>query len=302
MSWFPLAISAYFFLAIASVGDRFFLTGSLKDTKVYSFYVGLAPILVVPFFLPFARIWPDSFTLLIGLLFGLLWIGGVWAYFSAIASSEVSRVVPATGAFITVFTLFGALLFSNETLFPKEFLALALLIAGGVLITAQKFSLRYFLRGHIFTLIIPAAFLFASTLLLIKAVFLRLPFVEGFLVLLMGRALASLLFLLFPAVRNEIFARRTGFKKQVAVPFAFFQSAGGFGSFLQIVSISLAKIPQISLINALEGTRYLFLFIFVWILAKRHSGLLKEEMGGAVLYQKIVAGGFIVFGVLLLAV
>ena len=300
MAWLVFVIFSYFLLAIASVGDRFFLTGPLKNPKVYTFYVGAASLLAAPFIFPFVGVRPDFFTLLLGLAAGLFWVGALWAYFLAIAKSEVSRVVPATGAFISILTLLGAYFTSREMLLPGEIFAFALLLIGGVLIVAPQISMSYFFHEHTLPFIVFAAFLFTLVLFLVKAIFLRTPFAEGLLLILIGRGLASLFFLIFSDVKKAVFAERVGLAKQVAFLFICFQSAGGLGSALQIFSISLAKISQLSLINALEGTRYLFLFIFVWLAARWRPELLKEEMAGAVLRQKLIAGVIIISGIAIL--
>lgn len=303
MPWLLIAISAYFLLAVASLGDRFLLVGPLPKPKVFAFFIGIFSTFVIIILFPFGFSLPeDPFTILLSLTAGFIWIVALVAYFEAIFRTEVSRVVPAVGAFVPIFTFLAISFLSQETLSSKEGLAFALLIVGGVLITTKEFSLRYFFQRTSFPWIILAAFLFALGFILMKEVFLREPFINGFIWIRLGGLPAAALLLFFSDVRQSVFQQKIGLKKQVFVPFLFFQSVAGGGMILQSLSVSLAKFSQVPLVNALEGSRYLFLFIFVWLLAKLRPRLLKEEMRGKILFQKIAAGTIIILGILFLSI
>jgi len=302
MFWFFSAILAYFLLGIVSFGDRFLLVGSLPNPKLYAFFIGIISILVVPIFLFFGVTLPqDIFVLSLGLASGVFSLFALLPYFQAIARTEVSRVVPAVGAFVPIFTFLGSLLIGSEFLSFKELIAFFALIVGGFLISTKRFSLRHLLRDDSILLVLIAALLFSLWFLTMKIVFDRIGFISGFILVLLGRGISALLFLSFREVRDGLFRQKIKFQKSVIFPLVFFQSAGGIGVILQSLSISFAKVSQVPLINALEGTRYLFLFLFVWLASKWRPRLLKEEMQGQVLLQKIFAGLLIISGISLLA-
>jgi hypothetical protein len=79
------------------------------------------------------------------------------------------------------------------------------------------------------------------------------------------------------------------------------QIFGGLGIISQYYAIFLAKPFQIPLINALEGTRFIFLLAFVFLLALWRPEILKEEIKGKILIQKIIAILLIGGGLALLA-
>lgn len=302
MLWLITAILAYFFLAVASVGDRFLLVGSLPNPKVYAFFIALLGGLAIPILAPFGFAFPDSQGIFLALAAGFIWIAALVAAFEAVIRQEVSRVVPAVGALVPIFTLAAAALIWQATLSLKELAAFLLLLPGGFLITAKKFHPKYFLHDHDFMWIVAAAALFAAGFLLMKEVFVREGFVNGFIWMRFGGLIAAFVLFLFREVRREAFAKKVGFQKKVFVPFFLFQAAGSVGFVTQNLAINFATVSQVSLVNALEGTRYLFLFLFVWLLAKWRPQLLKEEMRGAVLWQKIIAGAIIIFGIVFLAI
>lgn len=302
MFWLLSAIFAYFLLSVASVGDRFLLVGPLPSPKVYAFFIALLGGLTIPFFAFFGFEIPDRFTILLSLIYGFLWIVALVFYFKAVMKSEASRAVPATGALVPIFTfLIGAVVF-KEILSFSELIAFLFLILGGFLIVSKKVSVKYFFKDHILLLVIVAAFLFAVSFIIMKSVFIRENFVSGFIWMRFGGLIAAAILFFSREVRNSILTQKTGLQKRVLVPLLFFQTAGGAGFVLQNLAVSLAAVSQVPLVNALEGTRYLFLFIFVGLLAKWRPALLKEEMQGAVLWQKIIAGAIIIFGIILLTI
>lgn len=304
MLWLLFAITAYFLLAVASVGDRFLLVGPLPSPKMYAFFIALLSALLIPLLLPFGFSFPaDPLTIPLSLGAGFIWIVALWIYFEAIQRSEVSRVVPAVGAFVPIFTFLATLLVGQGILSMRELLALFLLIAGGVLITSRGMrAWQNFLQDKALAWIVGSAAMIAASFLLVKLVFLREPFINGFIWMRFGGAAAIILFLFFPDVRRGFFQQKLGMQKKILLPLLLFQAAGGAGFFLQNAAINYAAVIQVPLINALEGTRYLFLFLFVWLLARWRPQLLKEEMQGAALRQKIIAGAIIIFGIAFLAI
>lgn len=302
MFWFPVAILAYFLLGVVSFGDRFLLVGTLPSPKLYAFFIGALSVLIIPIVLFWGFRFPNDIgTLLLGLAGGIFSLVALVPYFEAIARTEVSRVVPAVGAFLPIFTFVGGLLLGYEILSSREMLAFVILLLGGFLITVKKFSLRYFFKDGSLFLVATAAFLFALWFLSMKIVFDRIGFGGGFVLLLLGRGMSALVFLGFREVREGLFHQKLALQKRVLLPLTFFQSAGGLGVILQTLSVSLAKASQVPLINALEGTRYLFLFLLIWLASRWRPELLREQMEGAVLWQKIIAGAMVILGAALLA-
>jgi len=128
---------------------------------------------------------------------------------------------------------------------------------------------------------------------------LKTDFLSGFFLTLMAGAVGGLLFLLSPGARKEIFTQKTNLK--ISSFFILGQIFGGLGVGFQFYAIFLASPGQVPLINALEGTRYVFLLFFIFLLSRWNSQLLKEEIRGAALFQKVIAVLFIVGGLAILA-
>ena len=58
---------------------------------------------------------------------------------------------------------------------------------------------------------------------------------------------------------------------------------------------------EITLVNALEGVKYVFLLLMVLMLSKLMPKILKEEISSFVLGQKMVAIFFIIIGIIIIS-
>ena len=95
-------------------------------------------------------------------------------------------------------------------------------------------------------------------------------------------------------------------KKKTAAIFFLNQGFGAGSVILQNWAIALVPFGFLAFINALEGTKYLFVLIFTILLSltqpfwAKRAGL-KEEISKKILFQKIIAILFIGAGLTLLA-
>lgn len=301
MSWVLVAILGYFFLAVVSLFDRYFLVGPMPHPKVYTFNVA---ILWIPFSLlliPFGLTLPaDWAVLLTALVSGLARIFAILFLMEGIIKSEVSRIVPANGALLPIFSFLFFFIFLPQTEFLGFFQisAFLLLLSGSMLVSFRKFN-REFLNLRILKYPIASALLFALSFFATKQLFLKTDFLSGFFLTLTAGAFGGLLFLLSPRARKEIFTQKTNVK--ISGFFVLGQIFGGLGVVSQFYAIFLASSSQVPLINALEGVRYVFLLFFIFLLSYWRPLLLKEEMKGAALFQKVVAVLLIGLGLVVLA-
>ncbi len=301
MLWLIITISAYFFLAIVSLFDRYFLIGSIPHPRVYTFYVGILWGLLGFILIPFGLTLPVLSIIILGLATGMVRTLAILFLTESIVRSEISRVVPAIGGFIPIFSflLFLFVSPSQEILSPFQITAFIFMVSGSVLISLEKISLKSLslknLKYPFF-----ASLLFALSYFLGKIIFLKTTFLTGSFLILFGGGLGAASFLILPGIRRLVFSRGPTFR--ISGLFLLGQIFGGLGAILLYYAIFLAKPGQVPLINALEGTRYVFLLSFVFLLAKKFPQILKEEMGGKILFQKIVAILLIGGGLSLLAI
>lgn len=302
MIWFLVTIFAYFFLAVVALFDRYFLVGSIPNPRVYAFNVGilgfLVGLLLIPFGVSFSTLAP---LFLLGAGAGFIRVLAILFLAKSIVNSEVSRAVPAIGGFLPIFSflLFFLFLPSQGTLNLIQLIAFIILILGSVLISLKEFSFKFFSFKNLKNPII-ASFFFASAYFLSKLVFLEIDFINGGFLVLFGGGLAAITFLVLPRSKELIFHQKVN--QKMSGIFILGQIFGVLGVGALYYAIFLAEPSQVPLINSLEGLRYVFLLIFVFILGIKFPNILKEEISKETLVQKIIAILLIAGGLALLVV
>jgi len=287
MPWLIVTISAYFLFAITALGDKYLLAGP-PNPKSYSFYVGILGILVL-FLIPFVGFSiPETTQIILSLLAGSIFIFALFGLYTGLENFEASRIVPAIGGLLPLFTFGLIFLFSGE----KEMLSLwkiftfILLIIGSILITFEREKLITLKSLKISAL---AALLFALSFVLTKYVYLAQPFWSGFIWMRIGGFLTAFCFLFTKEVKREIFQRKFTFQKKTGTIFLANQAVGGGAFLLQNWAIALVPLVFLPFVNALEGTKYLFLLIFTVFLSLKFPQFLKEKISRKILFQKIIA-------------
>lgn len=311
MLWLILIILTQFLLSLVAVIDEILLTGRLIKPKVYAFYVGLLGAFVL-ILIPFGFELPNPFTAALAILSGGLWIFALLSLYEALRRYEVSRVVPAIGGILPIFTLGFVYLFSWQQGVPLPVLSylktasFLLLILGSILIAWKRKEVS---NKKSLTLSVITAFLFALSFTTTKIVFLEQPFISGFIWLRLGGVFVAILFIFFKEVREELFEKIKIKKKKalfenpkLAAVFLLNQVIGTGATILQNLAIYLAPMMYLAFINAIDGVRYVFILIFTIILSSKMPRILSEEITKPIILQKILAIILIAGGLIILAI
>jgi len=320
--WLAIAVTSYFVNAAVYVADKFILSKKIHSSIVYAFYVGIWSIgnAFLLIFSPWVPTWPELF---IDLSAGLIFMATLVFWYKALHQSEATRVVPIVGALIPIFSFLLSAIFLGESLSERQLLAFIILIIGGILISIK--NTRFYevkavvdrmknIYGHTFGGVhaelqstrrlfinsIISAFFFAAYYVLIKYIYTTQPFIGSFVWSRFGSFIGAMLILTVPAWRRLI----SGSKKQTAktnnVIFFLFVRALAAGAFILLnYAISLGNV---ALINSLQGVQYIFLIVIVLFLSSKFPKILKEELGGGVLMQKIIGAFLISLGLYMLIV
>jgi len=301
MLWLLVTISSYFILSIVFLVDKYLLGGQIPNPKVYTFYVGIFGILLLTL-APFVNFYtPEISQIVLSILAGAIYIYALFWFFKALHLFEVSRVIPATGGLIPLFT-FGLVYvfsFGKESLSFSESIAFVLLVFGSILITLEK---EKFINRESLQICTLASFLFSLSFILTKYVYLNQPFWNGYIWIRIGGSLIALCFLLFsPEIKEEIFKKKISFKKKTIGIFLSNQVAGAGANILQNWAIALAGLAYLAVINALQGIQYVFLFIFATLISFKFPKIFKEEISRKIVFQKIISILLIGGGLIILA-
>jgi len=295
MFWILVAVASYVLLAVAALIDKFLLSGQLGDPKIYAFYVGILSAIAF-LLLPFG-FWasPDLVLFLIGVAAGAAQIYGCYFYLSALKRFEASRAVPLIGSLIPIFGFFLTAVVSGgrAVLDPRQLLGFFLLITGGWLVMAKGFSIKKNGLGSVFA----ASLLFALAVVLAKLVYLRLPFLPGFLITAFGSTGAAMTFLFSASVRDTVFGAHSA-KNHNQPNLLFFtgQGMGGAAFLLQNLAVWLAPQASVPVVNAIAGVQYAFIFLFSITLSAHFPSAFKEKTAPADIFQKTLAIILIIFG------
>jgi drug/metabolite transporter (DMT)-like permease len=289
MTWLIVALAAYFLISLNLTMDKVILKNAIPQPVVYCFYMGLLSIFGLVF-LPFGKLSFDWNNIATGIVVGAVFLGALFMMYKAVFVHEASRVGPIIGAVTPIFVSLFSFLFLNERLGWNEFLAFALLVAGGILISVdlndidksqkRKAALR------VLGISILSALIFGIYYVLLKHVYNQGTFVSGFVWTRVGSFLASFLFLIPASNRKLIFGGTQHLKLNSGVLVLANKTLSGVAFALLNYAIAIGSV---TLVNAMQGLQYVFLLGVVAFLSKKYPRILSEQIHKKALTQKITA-------------
>ena len=294
MSWIIITILAQAIFAVVTLIDRFMVsTPAINKPAVYTFYnnilliavIGLLPFGVVSS--PTPKLLEFSFFFGVTLTFSLLFL------YRALKISEASDVSPVFAA-ISAIAAFGfGLLFLLGGLTGNFLTGFALLVIGTLVMSYFRFTWRSLF--YVFL----AGCLSALSSVLLKEIFNQTSFWNGLFWAELGGVTGVLFFLLVPSNRKDIrenLKQSSGGIKTVVV---LNKALAGFAYFLIIYSI---KLGNVSIVNALGGTQFVFLLFLALIFGRKFPGYFHETTGIKEVLEKSVAMAAIIAGLIFLFV
>lgn len=300
MNWLLITLVAYFLNAVAMVIDKTILKQKINNPFVYTFYVAALGTLFVIFALPIAYflslelIWPGWQQFYISLMAGGAFSIGLIFMYAILKKEDASRVVPIIGGLTPVFVVILAHLLINETLSTHQLLAFVLIIIGTFLISLELKRSGWQIKKIIWISIISALF-FGLSYVLTKHVYNHQPFVSGFIWTRLGALLLAVLPMLYaPNLHDLLHAPKNQGLQQAKWRFLFGQSCGGASAVLIQYAISIASV---SLVQALQGTQYAFVFLIALVSSYYFPHFLKEKINRSVIVQKVLAILLITLGI-----
>lgn len=299
MLWILTAVLGYFLFALGNLGDKFVLAGPPKP-RSYTFWVaagGFFVVLLVPFV---GLSIPSPVLFGLSVSAGLAYLLGLYCLYTALEDCDVSRVMPALGGFLAIFTLILSSIFldSKELFSVRNALAFTLLLCGSIAAVWEKGISPAKINLKVVT---AAAAFFALNYVLSKMVFSEEgSFWQGLIWMRFSTLFFALVFFARFAI-PEALSSRPVFDKKTSIIFLLAQITGGGGALLENVAVALAPEARLPFIIVLQGTQYLFLFLFTLLLSLKFN-FFKEKISKQAIIQKITALVLLASGLLLLAV
>lgn len=295
MMYLPISIVAFFLNSLALTIDKFFITKVIPDPLVYVFYFSLISLVAI-LGIPFTQI-PQNEVFILASASTLSWTLGAYLMFWALKTGQVQRVIPVIGSLIPLILL--AISSTTGGISQNQATAVLVLILGLIFLTIQDLRGKLLLKEIVLEVL--AAFFFALAYLMLREAFLK----EDFLTVLIWSRPALLplgvIILVVPALREKVLSvikPGVGQLKGPALLFVFGQAAAGISELMLLFAISLAN-P--TLVNSLQGIKYVFLLIFAFILGGKYPMIFQKTKSGLELLTTVLGIILIGTGLALLA-
>lgn len=300
MNWLYIGLIAYFLNAVSFIVSKIMLTDLIPNPWVYTFLVNIFGILVIVL-LPFSFFVPSLSVVLAALASGVTYVIALLILYKLLYKEEASQVVPLTGGMTPIFVFVMAFFALGELLKVNQIVGFVLIVVGGFIVSHEE-SLKERLAHmgvKLFWKSVLAALLFAVSQVLMKFVFNNDTFVNSFMWRGFGAVLGAS-FLLLPAKPRK--AILGSFKVSNAKT-GFIFIAGQVAAVLSFILVNYAfSLGPVSLVNALSGIQYAFLFGFIAFLSRKFPKLLKEPLKPGIVRQKVLSIILITAGVFALFV
>lgn len=296
--WLIIIVLAYLFFSLAYLGDKLVLAGAPKPVS-YTFYVGLLSLFVLCL-IPISNFYFPGFPLFYLMIFdAAIYICALYLMFVGLENFEVSKVMTTVGATQPILILGLTWIIWGEQIFTRtDIIAFVLLIIGTILISYKKNN--FGVKNGFLKIVLLSSLLFSIDYILQKYIFIKLPFLVGFIWLRILMFFFASMFLLSEKNRREIFKKRNIENKKLGPIFLFSQVSGGLANFLQSYAIALAPVALLPIVNSLRGLQYVFLFLITVFLTVFFPKILKEEISKKIIIQKSISIILIVIGLALL--
>jgi drug/metabolite transporter (DMT)-like permease len=312
MSWWIVALIAYFLLAVANLIDKFLVEKVLGSARAYTFMASIMGLLVL-IVAPWVMRWPGFSMFIFDLILGGIFTLALLFLYAALRRGEASRILVLVGGSTPIFSLPLAFLVLKDTFYLRQIIAIALLFLGLLVIAFlpskkknfwEKLFSRLSLKNYNpqlgIILAILSGLFYALFFVGSKFAYQSQEFLSAFLWTRLGAAFFAALILFSRRARQEIAAlfkpKKGNNKKQSLL--VVNQGLGALGFILQNYAIYLGPV---AIVNALQGVQYVWIIILGALVSMFAPKILKEDISKSVIIKKTIAILIISCGLYLLA-
>lgn len=285
--WLFIALLGHLMNAFVFLTDKAFVEKIFPSPKALAFIAGGSSIFMIPLLVWFYDGGPTD-AIVVSIFSGMVGIGALVCFFTVIGKDEVSRVVPAVGSLTPLWTFLLSYFFLGERFETSILVGFLLLVVGGILVAFRSFSSLFHARAlKLFFFEILVGLLFATEFVAQKYGFNAMDDFSSFLFARTGGFLAALPLLFSAEVRERLHLREIrggGVKKGVL--YVVSRIFAGVSPLVITLAISFGSA---TLVNALQGVQYVFLYVLALFFSRRFPDIFKEERGRGVLLAKTAA-------------
>ncbi|MGB0757489.1 MAG: EamA family transporter [Patescibacteria group bacterium] len=293
MLWLVLALIGYILNALATLISKWLLIKDIPEPVVFTFYIGVFN-LVALVLIPFGFYVPSALQILIALISGASYAWAMYYLAVALNKDQASQVAPMIGGLQPVFVLAFAWWFLPETLVFKQYIGIALIVFSTIFLALEVNKKRLFTESVKYILL--SSVLFGLSYALLKLVYIEQGFVSGFVWTRIGTFAFVAILAALPGNWKLITKSSKKSKPAAKEWFVVGQILGAVSFLLVSYAISLGPV---TIINALQGIQYAFLFVFIVLVARWHPRMLDEPLTKSVVLQKTLAILVLIIGLAL---
>ncbi|MEP1080307.1 EamA family transporter [Leptolyngbya sp. PL-A3] len=273
MEWLPFATIAYLVWSIATLTSKVLLSRYTSSLVVYTVSLGLVsllPLLLVPVR---GLTIPNPGLLCMALVGGMLYITVIMLYFKALSLEEASRVIPLW-RFTPIFVLLLSGYLIDEHLTHYQLIAFVLLVLGGFGVSVKRIGDTFKLSPAFYWMLF-SSLVGAIYNVLIKFIYLRLPYYDGFTLIRFGATLTALAVLSIPKNRLVLFNSLASVSNSIKALILFNAVLDLIG--LAFLNFALSLAP-VTLVNASAGIQAVFVLFFSTAISWKFPHVLKEDI------------------------
>lgn len=297
MTWLLIAVGGYLLNAFSALTDKFLLKRTIQEPVVYAFFVSVLGLIAFVF-APFDFRFPGFSIFLISLAAGLTYVAALLIFFSALKRSETSIIVSTVGGLTPLFVFAFAAIILREILSTVQIIAFFVILVGTYLISKET-GLRNKISKQLLFWALAAGLLFGLSHVLSKFVYINHSFGSGIIWRSIGMFAGAAILFLIPANREKIIKEI----KESEIKMSGLFLGGQLAAALSFILVNYAfSLGSIALVNALAGIQYVFLFLLVIFLSKKHPQIIKEPLTKKIISRKIVSLALIVGGIFILLI
>ena len=289
-----LAVIAHGSIGISLLWDKILLRQPhTKNLLSYIFWLGFISIFGLCL-IPFGFHIPDTKVIALALGTGLLELVANFFYYAALKSGEASQTLAIMGGFTPAATVLVSIPLLKSPLGGGSLIGFVLMVAAGfVMFASEKVNL-----GRVLPSVLLASATFALVNVFQKVIFNETNFVSGYVFFTLGTFFGSLLLLVLPSWREQIFEASEKAEPRSRLWYFVNRFVAGVGSFLIVFAISRTS-P--ALVEAIAGVRYVVIFIGAYLITRLRPEWFTEHFEKRVLFGKSLATLMVAAGLVFLA-
>ncbi|MFH1822305.1 MAG: EamA family transporter [Patescibacteria group bacterium] len=293
MTWILFSLLAAFLWSIVNIVDKYVMGKWIKNPTIPIIFTGIIGVIASFFVFLINGFQLLSLSLIIlALIAGIFYILMTLFYLKAVQIEEISRIIPLFYLSPIVLAIFSRI-FLREILTPVQYIGIALLIIGAILISSKKL-VKITLNKAFFFMILAVLSLSIYSIIL-KYLLTHASFWQVFAYMQLCCFILTIPIFLFN-YRDLIIAIKNHGKKIVLI-----MALNALIDLSGVLAITIAtSIGYVSLVSSLASIQPFFVLLMASSLSIFYPKILKEETQKSTIALKFIAIALMFIGAILI--